>query len=88
MRKEIRPNDVVLHRPSGEKWVVAGVNYETGEVVPFGYPFPSVGKMVDCEIVERKYETEPQSEETIKKFLDMGMVNFIDTRSAMFHGFL
>lgn len=26
MTDKIRPNDIVLHKPTGEKWVVAGVH--------------------------------------------------------------
>lgn len=88
MRTNIMPNDVILHKPSGETWVVAGVNYATREVCPAGYPFPSVAKMEDCEILERNYETEPQSLDAIRAFQKCGMPNFIDTRSAMFHGVL
>ena len=84
----IKPNDTVLHRPSGETWVVAGVNHSTGELIPYGYPFPSIGKIADCELLEKGCETKPQEEHVIKTFQDMGLVNFIDTRSAMFHGII
>ena len=87
-RTNIMPNDIGLHKPSGEKWVVAGVNYATREVVPYGYPFPSFGKMEDCEIVERRYELEFQPKKVISEFLSRGMPTFIDLRSAMFHGML
>lgn len=40
MSDRIRPNDVVLHKPSGEKWVVAGVHYDGKTLIPKGYPFP------------------------------------------------
>lgn len=36
MRDKIMPNDVVLHKPSGEKWVVAGVNHENNTLIPKG----------------------------------------------------
>lgn len=85
-RTNIMPNDIVHHDPSGEIWTVAGCNYKTREVIPFGYPFPTIGKMEDCTIIERRYEGEPQSEEVIKEFRKRGMENFIDIRSAMFHG--
>lgn len=80
----IRPNDVVLHKPSGEKWVVAGVNTQTGELVPMGYPFPSIAKLSDCELLESHYTTEHQSEYVIKEFKKLGMTRFIDATSAMF----
>lgn len=86
--RPIMPNDTVLHKPSGEKWVVAGVNHATGELCPMGYPFPSVAKIADCEIIEKGYETEFQSESVIKAFINLGMLNFIDVRSAMFLGLM
>lgn len=88
MRTQIKANDTVKHIPSGETWVVCGVNYGTGELIPCGYPFPSVAKISDCELIEEGYETKPQSEEMIKALQKHGMVNFIDVRSAMFHGLL
>lgn len=88
MREKIMPNDVVKHKPTGETWVVAGVNHQTGELIPMGYPFPSIAKTDDCEILERRYETESQSEEVIEALKKRGLLNFIDVRSAMWHGLL
>lgn len=48
----IKPNDTVLHRPSGETWVVCGVDNYKGELIPCGYPFPSLAKLSDCELIE------------------------------------
>lgn len=48
----IRPNDMVFHRPSGETWVVCGVDNEKGELIPCGYPFPTLAKLSDCELIE------------------------------------
>jgi hypothetical protein len=84
----IKPNDTVLHRPSGETWVVAGVNHGTGQLIPFGYPFPSIGKIVDCELLEKGYEREPQSEKTIRALMARGLDNFVDVTSAMLHGII
>lgn len=84
----IKPNDTVLHRPTGETWVVAGVNLTTGELVPCGYPFPSVAKIADCELLEKGYEAKPQGEDVIAAFQKEGMLNFIDAKSAMFHGII
>ena len=80
MREIIMPNDVVKHKPTGETWVVAGVNHQTGELIPMGYPFPSIAKTDDCEILERRYETESQSKEVIKALKKHGLLNFIDVR--------
>lgn len=88
MREIIMPNDIIRHKPTGETWVVAGVNHQTRELVPMGYPFPTIAKMEDCEITERRYEFESQSAEVIKALKQEGMVNFIDFRSAMWHGLL
>lgn len=88
MRETIMPNDIIKHKPTGETWVVAGVNHQTRELVPMGYHFPSVAKVEDCEIIERRYEFESQSEEVIKALKKAGMTNFIDFRSAMWHGLL
>ena len=84
----IRPNDVVLHNPSGEKWVVCGVDYRKDELIPCGYPFPTFAKISDCELLEERYSIEPQSEEQIKILKDKGLDRFIDGLSAMFHGII
>ena len=84
----IRPNDTVLHRPTGETWVVAGVSLSTGELVPSGYPFPSVAKIEDCDLLEKGYEAKPQDKDVIEAFQKEGMLKFIDVRSAMLHGII
>lgn len=87
MRNRIMPNDTVKHRPSGETWVVCGVNHESGSLVPMGYPFPSIANVEDCELIKRRYETEPQSEEQIKAMrLDVLMDSCISIGRLM--GFL
>ena len=88
MRNKIMPNDTVKHQPSGEIWVVCGVNHESGSLVPMGYPFPSIAKVEDCELIERHYEAEPQSEEQIKALQAHGLTGYIDVRSACFHGII
>ncbi len=84
----IRPNDVVLHKPTGEKWVVCGVNYEQGRLIPCGYPFPTVAKIEDCELIEEHYHAKSQTEEQIAALKKHGYDSYIDVRSAMFHGLL
>lgn len=88
MRDRIKPNDIVLHKPSGEKWVVAGVNYDEGRLIPMGYPFPSLAKIEDCELLEERYEFERQSDKIIRYFRDHGLTGYIDGLSAMFTGFI
>lgn len=86
MRTEIKPNDIILHKPSGEKWVVAGVDVISGKLIPMGYPFPSIANIADCELIEERYEFESQGESVIKEFLRRGMSSFVDTDSAVLHG--
>ena len=88
MRTEIKPNDIVLHKPSGEKWVVAGVNAYDGKLIPKGYPFPSIANISDCELIEGNYEFEHQEEVVIKALMQCGLKAFVDVRSAMLHGLL
>ncbi len=45
----IRTGDVVLHRPSNEKWVVAYV--KGGYLSPCGWPCGEA-KVIDCELIE------------------------------------
>ena len=82
----IRPNDVVLHKPSGEKWVVCGVDHSKDELIPCGYPFPTLAKISDCVLIEERYYIEPQTEVQIQALRIHGLDRFIDVRSAMFHG--
>jgi len=84
MRDVIKPNDIVLHKPSGEKWVVAGVNYDEGRLIPMGYPFPSLAYISDCELLEERYESEFQDLGVIRYFRDHGLVSYIDDLSAVF----
>lgn len=88
MRNEIKPNDIVLHKPSGERWVVAGVNAFDGKLIPKGYPFPSIANIKDCELIEGRYEVEYQDEDMIKALMQCGMKSFVDIRSAMMHGLM
>lgn len=87
-RTEIKPNDVVLHKPSGEKWVVAGVDRDGGRVIPKGYPFPSIARLEDCELLECGYEAHPQDEDVIRGLYDRGLESFVDPMSAMWQGLI
>ena len=88
MNKRIRPSDTVLHKPSGEKWVVCGVDYDKGELIPCGYPFPTLAKISDCELIEECYHIYGQPEEYIKALRGHGLDRFIDPLAAMFHSFI
>ena len=88
MSDRIRPNDVVLHKPSGEKWVVAGVHYDGKTLIPKGYPFPSIADVSDCELIESNYKSNPQDELVIKTLMNHGLLSYVDARSALFHGIL
>ena len=37
-RTDIRPNDTILHKPTGETWVVCGVDREKGKLIPLRLP--------------------------------------------------
>lgn len=78
MDTKIRPNDIVKHIPSGEEWVVCGVNYDEcfPGLVPCGYPFPSLANIGDCELIERGNGI--QSEEYKEALRRHGMERFIE----------
>ncbi len=84
----IRPSDVVLHKPSGETWVVCGVDRRAGELVPCGYPFPTLVKLADCELVEEHYTAKGQPAEYIEALQKHGLTRFIDAKAAMWHGII
>ena len=84
-RDEIKPNDIVLHKPTGAKWVVAGVNYDEGNLVPMGNSFSTVAKIADCKLLERRYETEPQNSEAIRHFMEHAP-SYVDVKSAVADG--
>ena len=81
----IMPNDHVKHIPTGEEWVVCGVNYEQGKLVPCGYPFPTLADITDCVLIEKRYLMGGQSIEYIKALRKEGLYSFIDATSAMVH---
>lgn len=88
MRNNIMPNDTILHKPTNETWIVCGVNIQNGTLIPFGYPFPTIAKTEDCELLEYGYESNPQSLEQIQALQKEGLTNYIDVTSALFHGIL
>lgn len=88
MEDRIRPNDVVLHKPTGEKWIIAGVHYDGNTLIPKGWPFPTIAKTEDCELLEERYTKTPQSEHVIQELQKEGLQSYIDVRSAMLHGIL
>ena len=86
MRENILPNDVVLHKPSGETWVVAAVNYDEGRLIPKGEFFPARAKIANCELIECGYENELQDTEIIKYLMNNGLSSYVDARSAIGRG--
>lgn len=82
----IRPNDVVLHKPSGETWVVCGVDHERGELIPCGYPFPSLAKIADCVLVVEGYSRSGQPEEYKTALARHGLYRFIERMEAQGDG--
>lgn len=49
--RKIRCGDHVLHRPTGESWVVAYADYETGRLAWAGYP-DGTAAIADCELTK------------------------------------
>ena len=81
MNDVIMAGDTVLHRPTGETWVVCGVNYEQGRLIPCGYPFPSMAWLEDCELLERR-KTPGQPEEYARALLGHGLAGFVEREEA------
>ena len=73
----IKADDVVLHKPSGETWVVCGVDHAAGELIPCGYPFPTVAKLADCELVSPS-KTTKQPREFKDCLLGHGLDRFVE----------
>ena len=73
---KICPNDFVKHTPSGETWVVCGVNYERNELIPCGYPFPSLAKLSDCILEESRGQG--QTEEMKNALMKHGLLSFVE----------
>lgn len=55
----LRAGDHVRHIPSGRAWVVVWANYETGYLVPAGWP-PGQAKIADCEVLRVASDAEHQ----------------------------
>lgn len=75
---KIRPGDFVKHIPSGEFWVVCGVNYEWNGLIPCGYPFPMLAKISDC-ILEESNGLE-QTEEMKNALRKNGLESFVERK--------
>jgi len=82
---EIMPNDRVRHVPTGKELTVVGVNFRRQEVITDVWPFPTVFKLEDCELIEKRYDTEPQTWDQILALKRVGYQNFVDTCSDMYH---
>lgn len=88
-KEKIQPNDTVYHEPSGETWVVCGVDYEKGELIPCGYPFPTIARISDCRIIEKGYISRGgQPDGYIEALLERGLERFVDALSAQHYGLL
>ena len=69
----IRPNDVILYKPTGEKFVVYGVDKEQENVIVWGKSFAKLSAD-DCELVDEKYQTKTQ----INMLREHGLTKYID----------
>lgn len=74
---KIMAGDTVFHRPSGETWVVCGVNHDMGELIPCGWPFPSLARLEDCTLLEKR-KTAGQPEEYAKALRSHGLESFVE----------
>ncbi len=71
--KIISAGDIVLHKPSGETWVVCGINDD--RIIPCGYPFPSVAELSDCTLTDKGTG---QTDEMKRALLGCGLNSFIE----------
>jgi hypothetical protein len=54
---KFRTADHILHKPAGEKWVVAYADHDAGHLAPMGWP-DCEAKISDCEIVKAATDDE------------------------------
>lgn len=64
----MRTADVILHRPTGETWVVAYVDEQRGEVTPCGWPF-CFARLEDCDM--KKAASDDESEQLLQELAAM-----------------
>lgn len=50
--RELRTGDIVLHKPSGEEWLVAWADHTNGYMAPCGWP-TCQAQIADCEIISQ-----------------------------------
>ena len=50
--EHINCGDHVLHRPSGETWVVAAADHAANDLMWCGWP-EGMGRVSDCEVIKR-----------------------------------
>jgi hypothetical protein len=56
------------HKPTGETWVILGVNVKRGEVCAARWP-PSIGKLRDCKnFKQRSNRTPSEADHMVKNF--------------------
>ena len=73
----IMPSDTVKCHQTSETLTVCGVNYERGELVPCGYPFPSLVPIASCSLIEKRYDKGGQKLEYIEALQKAGLPSFI-----------
>lgn len=86
MRETIKPNDIVLHKPTGIEMEVAGINYDEGFLIPKGELFPGKVRIDHCELTEQRYEFDLQDNATIKRLMELGLSAYVDAKSAIGRG--
>ena len=76
-----RCGDHVLHRPTGETWVVAYA--EGGDLVPAGWP-PGIARTADCEVVRRASDAEHAA--SVEQWRDTSLDGWVRPRVLRLYG--
>jgi hypothetical protein len=65
----VRTGDIVLHAPSGEEWLVAWADPETGYMAPCGWP-TCQARIEDCRLI--KAATDDEADKLIVELSSSG----------------
>lgn len=67
-KTSVRAGDVVYHRPSKERWVVAAVSPTGEKLACCGWP-ESIAEVADCDIIEDRRATDSEHIERLEKVI-------------------
>ena len=76
-----RPGDFVQHKPSGKQWVVCGVSYDKGQLIPCENPFPTYAQIDDCVLIESR--NAPQTKVMANALAVRGLHDFIESKEVI-----